>query len=102
MLYYSTVMQAVTKEDVLSCAKLAVLNPDGKEIEPLRADMEQLLACAQKLDCIAVGAELPSPNDFDPKLHRREDIAMPSLTQSEALANAPDQCNGYFVVPKIM
>ncbi|MDR0498328.1 MAG: Asp-tRNA(Asn)/Glu-tRNA(Gln) amidotransferase subunit GatC [Holophagales bacterium] len=92
----------VTREDVLHCAKLAALRLEESEIEPLREDMEQLLSFAKRLDVLDLGNAEPVMHAIEPQLRRREDAEAPGLTQSEALANAPDQDRGYFVVPKIL
>jgi aspartyl-tRNA(Asn)/glutamyl-tRNA(Gln) amidotransferase subunit C len=93
-------MQKVTKEDVLHCAKLAALNLEEKEIEPLRKDMEQLLSFAKRLGDLDFRGTEPAMHVVEPPLRRRGDVAMPSLAQAEALANAPSQDQGCFVVPK--
>jgi aspartyl-tRNA(Asn)/glutamyl-tRNA(Gln) amidotransferase subunit C len=95
-------MQKVTKEDVLQCAKLAALNLEEEEIEPLRKDMEQLLSFAKRLGDLDFGVAEPEMHLAEPQLRRRGDVAMPSLAQAEALANAPSQDRGCFVVPKIL
>jgi aspartyl-tRNA(Asn)/glutamyl-tRNA(Gln) amidotransferase subunit C len=95
-------MQIVTKKDVLHCAKLAALNLEEHEIEPLRKDMEQLLSFAKRLDSLDFGDAEPAMHIVEPQLRRREDVALPGLTQTEALANAPEQDRGCFVVPKVL
>jgi aspartyl-tRNA(Asn)/glutamyl-tRNA(Gln) amidotransferase subunit C len=95
-------MQKVTKEDVLHCAKLAALDLEEAEIEPLRRDMEQLLSFAKRLDDLDFGGAEPAMHLVEPPLRRRGDVAMPSLAQAEALANAPSQVRGCFAVPKIL
>ncbi|MDR2697928.1 MAG: Asp-tRNA(Asn)/Glu-tRNA(Gln) amidotransferase subunit GatC [Holophagales bacterium] len=92
----------VTREDVLHCARLAALSLEESEIEPLRKDMEQLLSFAKRLDELDLGGSEPVMHTVEPRLRRREDVAVPGLTQSEALANAPEQDRGCFVVPKIL
>jgi aspartyl-tRNA(Asn)/glutamyl-tRNA(Gln) amidotransferase subunit C len=95
-------MQIVSREDVLHCAKLAALNLEEAEIEPLRRDMEQLLSFAKRLGELDLCDAEPAMHLVEPPLRRRKDIAEPSLTQSEALANAPEHDGGCFVVPKVL
>jgi len=95
-------MQTVTREDVLHCAKLAALNLKETEIEPLRDDMEQLLSFARRLDELDLDGAEPAMHLVEPQLRRREDAVKPGLTQAEALANAPEQAHGCFVVPKVL
>jgi len=92
----------VTREDVLHCAKLAALRLEESEIEPLRKDMEQLLSFAKRLDELDLSGSEPVMHTVEPRLRLREDIAVPGLTQCEALANAPDQDRACFVLPKFL
>ncbi len=92
----------VTREDVLRCAQLTCLKLEEVEIEPMRKAMAQLLSHAESLDRLQLdGVELTTHGQLLPLL-RREDIARESLTQAQALANAPEHERGHFVVPKVM
>ncbi|HZU52838.1 MAG TPA: Asp-tRNA(Asn)/Glu-tRNA(Gln) amidotransferase subunit GatC [Holophagaceae bacterium] len=92
----------VTREDVLHCAKLARLSLREDEIEPLRSSMAQLLSRAEKLDALPLDGIEPMLHALAVPLPRREDEVAPSLTQEQALANAPVQSHGHFVVPKVL
>ena len=92
----------VTREDVLHCAKLARLSLRDEEVEPLRQAMAQLLTRAEKLDALPLEDVPPMLHALALALPRREDEAGASFTQEEALANAPAQSHGHFVVPKVL
>ncbi len=92
----------VTRDDVLRCAKLARLSLHEEEIEPLRRAMAQLLTRAEKLDALPLDDLEPMLHALDLPLPRREDEPVPSLSQEEALANAPVHSHGHFVVPKVL
>ena len=92
----------VTREEVLRCAKLAHLSLREDEIEPMRRAMEQLLTQAKRLDELDLEGVEPMALALDIPLPRRPDEVRPSLTQAEALANAPAQDRGHFVVPKVL
>lgn len=92
----------VTREDVLHCARLAHLSLDESELEPLRRDMEQLLTHAERLSQLDLEGVEPLLHPLVEACPRREDIPAPGLSQTEALANAPDQERGQFRVPKIL
>jgi len=80
---------------------LAGLKLSPEEREKLRADLEKILAYFQKLQEIPTEGLPPfSPlpgvvNAF------REDEPAPSLPQEEALKNAPETEDGFFVVPPL-
>lgn len=92
----------VTREDVLRCAALTRLSLAEEEIEPLRADMEQLLSHAQSLDALPLEGVEPCVHGLDLVLPRRPDIPRDGLTQAEALANAPETDQGCFQVPRVL
>ncbi len=92
----------VTREDVLRCARLAHLSLQDDEVEPMRRAMEQLLTQAKRLDELNLEGIEPMAHALDLALPRREDEVRPSLTQAQALANAPAQDKGHFVVPKVL
>ena len=90
----------VTREDVLRCAQLARLHLQEAEIEPLREAMERMILQARKLD--ELDLEGVEPYALATPLPRREDEVRPSLTQDEALANAPEVVDHHFHVPKVL
>lgn len=91
----------VTREDVLRCAALAQLSLREDEIEPLREAMTRMLAHAASLDDLSLDEVEPRLAALERPLPRREDVAGASFTQAQALANAPEQDRGHFVVPKV-
>ncbi len=93
---------SISRDDVVHVAKLARLGLSEDEIVTFA---EQLSAVVGYVDQIAK-LDL---NDVPPTAHPveltnvfREDIVKPSLSQAEVLANAPEQEDGAFVVPKIV
>jgi len=92
----------VTREDVLRCAKLADLSLQEEEIEPMRQAMTQLLTQAERLNELPLDDVEPTTQGLPIPLPRRADEARPWFTQAEALANAPEQAQGHFVVPKVL
>lgn len=93
---------SVTLEDVRKVAQLARLRFDVGEEERLVADLNQMLdyaAALEKLDTTDVAPTshvLPVCNVF------REDAPVASLSQAEALSNAPSSGYGHFRVPKVI
>ncbi len=92
----------VTREDVLRCAALAHLSLRDDEIEPMRDAMARMLTHAASLDELALEQVEPMLAGLGRALPRREDVPHDAFTQAQALANAPEQDRGYFVVPKIL
>ncbi|HOD32088.1 MAG: Glutamyl-tRNA(Gln) amidotransferase subunit C [Acidobacteria bacterium ADurb.Bin340] len=92
----------VTRDDVLRCARLTGLNLQEAEIEPLRRDMERLLTHAQSLQELDLEGVPPLLHPHVQACPRRPDVVEPSLTQAQALADAPDQDRGCFRVPRAL
>jgi aspartyl-tRNA(Asn)/glutamyl-tRNA(Gln) amidotransferase subunit C len=92
----------VTREDVLRCAALAHLSLQEDEIEPMREAMARMLSHAASLDDLALEQVEPMPAGLDRPLPLREEAPHDTFTQAQALANAPEQDRGHFVVPRVM
>ena len=92
----------VTREDVLRCATLAHLSLREEEIEPMRLAMARMLTHAASLDELPLDEVEPMFQTLAHPLPRREDEPRDTFTQTEALANAPEQDRGHFVVPKVL
>lgn len=92
----------VTREDVLRCATLAHLSLREEEIEPMRLAMARMLTHAASLDDLPLDDVEPMFQALAHPLPRREDVPRDMFTQAQALANAPKQDLGHFVVPKVL
>jgi len=92
----------VTRDDVLRCARLTDLSLQEEEIEPLREAMTRLLNQAERLNELPLEGVEPTTHGLPLPLARRPDEARPWFTQDEALANAPQQDQGHFAVPKVL
>jgi aspartyl-tRNA(Asn)/glutamyl-tRNA(Gln) amidotransferase subunit C len=92
----------VSREDVLRCAALAHLSLREEEVEPMREAMERMLTHAASLDELPLDEVKPMVAGLGRPLPRRADEPRDTFTQAEALANAPAQDRGYFMVPKVL
>lgn len=88
--------------DVTYVAELARLNLTAEETALFQTQLAEVLEHAARLQELDLGAveaaahALPAANVF------REDEPRPSLTQEEALRNAPRAANGLFIVPRVI
>lgn len=92
----------LSKEEVEHVAWLARLELTEHEKEQLTHHLNQLMVHFDKL------RELDT-TDIEPTSHSilvqnvfRDDIARDSMSTEEALSNAPEEENGYFVVPQVV
>ena len=94
--------EKIDEPQVRKVAKLARLELNEAEIAEFTGQLSAILEYVEKMN------ELDT-DDVEPLAHclpvhnvLREDIPRPSLTNDQALANAPDSEDEYFKVPKIL
>ena len=95
----------ITDEEVRRVAALASLALRDEEIERMAKDLDNILSHIDKLNELDTsGVEPMSQVLFDAgeTATLREDRERPSLTNAEALANAPVSGGGYYKVPKVI
>ncbi|MBK27990.1 MAG: Asp-tRNA(Asn)/Glu-tRNA(Gln) amidotransferase GatCAB subunit C [Verrucomicrobiales bacterium] len=88
--------------DIKYVANLARITLTPDQEARLGAQLDDILGYVKKLEELDV-------SDVDPMAHAvplynvmRADEVKPSISNDEALANAPKKANGLFVVPKIV
>ena len=87
--------------DVTYVADLARLRLSPEEIATFQKQLGDVLGYVSQLQEVDV-SHVSLLGDADLKNRLRADEIQPSLTPTEALANAPKQDNNLFVVPKMV
>jgi len=87
----------ITKRDVEQIARLACIELDKEDMQAFTIQFNAILEYFEELEDIE--AELTEQEEGNVL---RADEVVPSLTQQEALANAPRVDNGYFKGPRIL
>lgn len=95
-------MGKITIEQVEHVANLARLRFNEEEKQRLAEQLGKILEYIEQLNKLNTDDVPPTSHVIPVKNVVREDIVKPSLTQEEALANAPSPVNGLFEVPKII
>jgi len=93
---------AVTREDVLHVAVLARLEVSPDQVEAFQRELDAILAHFEKLNELDTSNVPPTSHALSLVNVFRNDVVRPSLTQEEALANAPLKAYGHFRVPKVI
>jgi aspartyl-tRNA(Asn)/glutamyl-tRNA(Gln) amidotransferase subunit C len=93
---------AVTREDVLHVAALARLEVSPDQVEAFQRELDAILAHFEKLNELDTSNVPPTSHALSLVNVFRNDVVRPSLTQEEALANAPVKAYGHFRVPKVI
>lgn len=83
-------------------AKLAKLEFGPEEKSAIRTDLERMLDFAEQLNEVDTEGTAPLIHVNPEKNIFRPDEVSESLTQAEALKNAPDHDSYYFKVPKVV
>jgi aspartyl-tRNA(Asn)/glutamyl-tRNA(Gln) amidotransferase subunit C len=88
--------------DVRYVAHLARLALSPEEEQKIGAQLGKVLGYIEKLKEVDVTGVEPTAHAFPLVNVTRPDETRPSLTNEEALCNAPAKANGLFIVPKIV
>jgi len=91
-----------TDLDVKYIAHLARLSLTPEEEQKIGAQLGNILGYIEKLKEVDVTRVEPTAHAFPLVNVTRPDETRPSLSNEEALMNAPAKANGLFIVPKIV
>jgi aspartyl-tRNA(Asn)/glutamyl-tRNA(Gln) amidotransferase subunit C len=92
----------LTREDVQHVAHLARLTLTDDEVETYRGQLSAILQHAAVLEQLDTESIDPTASVLPLRNVMRDDKPGTSLSQSEALANAPAQQEGFFKVKSIL
>jgi len=92
----------LTREDIAQIALLARLELAEEEIDRLTGHMNQIMAYFTELQELDTEDVEPTSHVIPIENVFREDRARPSLPTSDIVANAPEEQDGCFVVPRIV
>lgn len=92
----------ITSEEVKHVAHLAKLNLSEEELVKMTGQLDNILSYVDKLDELDTTGIKPTTHVFSVSNAFREDVVVESLSQDEAVANAPQQNGESFIVPKII
>jgi aspartyl-tRNA(Asn)/glutamyl-tRNA(Gln) amidotransferase subunit C len=88
--------------DVKYVAHLARLSLTPEEAQKIGAQLGNILGYIEKLKEVDVSGVEPTAHAFPLVNVTRPDEVRPSISNEDALRNAPAQANGLFIVPKIV
>lgn len=94
-------MAKLAKSDVKHIARLARLGLTEAEVKRFQRQLSAIISYVGQLNEVNTQKVEPISQVTGLENVTREDIAQPSITQEEALSNAPAQHNGFFKVKPI-
>jgi len=95
-------MAKITREQVEQVARLGRLAVSEAERETMTAQLDAILGYMDTLNALDTSRIEPTTTVIPMTSVMRDDAVQPSLSQEEALANAPDRDDVYFRVPRII
>lgn len=95
-------MSTISRDEVARLAKLARLALTDSELDSFAGQLDAILGYVGKIQAVDVSGVAPTGNPLKSENVTRPDVVAPSLTQQQALAEAPSADEGRFVVPQIL
>lgn len=92
----------LSKDEVEKVAWLARLELSEEEKERLTGHLNGIMGHFEELQRLDTSGVDPTSHSIPMSNVFREDAAGPSFTQEEAVSNAPDTRDFYFVVPQVV
>ncbi len=93
---------AISIKDVEYVAGLAKLELSEKEKKKFQKELDNIIKYIDQLKEVNTEGIPPTSRVIPMENVLREDEVLKSLSQDEALANAPEKEDGYFKVPKVI
>lgn len=95
-------MSAISRDDVAHLAELAHIAMGDEELARMAGELDAIVDAIASVSEVA-GEDVPATSHPIPLTNVfRDDVVGPTLTQQEALQNAPDAEHGQFKVPAIL
>ena len=91
----------ISREEVAHVARLARLHFDEGELARLQGELSTIMDYVQQIGRLDLAGVPPTAHAVAVQNVFRPDVPRPSLSQEEALANAPAVEAGHFAVPRI-
>jgi len=92
----------ITSEIVDHIAHLSRLEFEGESKKAIMEDMERIVTFMEKLQEVDTGNVEPLIFMTKEINHLREDVPQVTVSQKEALKNAPKADSDYFRIPKVL
>jgi aspartyl-tRNA(Asn)/glutamyl-tRNA(Gln) amidotransferase subunit C len=93
---------AIDRAAVDHVARLARLDLSDDERARMQSELNHILDHAEKIQALELDGVEPTAHAVPITNALRPDEVVPSLTQAEAIANAPEVEDGRFKVPRII
>ncbi len=92
----------ISKKDVINTAELARLEFSDEQVEKFTSQLGNILEYIEDLNELDTKKIKPTSYGLEISTPLREDEVNQTITVEEALQNAPQSEDGFFVVPKVI
>lgn len=93
---------SLDKDTVARIAHLARIRMDAAQLEPMTAELGQILDWVEQLGEVDTDGVAPMTSVAPHTLRRRLDHVTDGKIPQKVLANAPEESSGFFAVPKVV
>ncbi|OBI71282.1 Asp-tRNA(Asn)/Glu-tRNA(Gln) amidotransferase subunit GatC [Mycobacterium sp. E740] len=95
-------MSQISRDEVAHLARLARLALTEDELDSYAGQLDAIIGYVSQIQSVDVTGVAPTGNPLTDVNIFRPDAVEPSLTQDEALEEAPKSAEGRFAVPRIL
>lgn len=92
----------ISAEEIKKIALLSRLEVRDDQMEMVGKQLNDILSYMDLLNQVDVTGVKPTAHAVSMSNVMRDDVPQPSIANEKALQNAPEQEEGYFVVPKVI
>lgn len=93
---------SMDKETVAKVARLSALEMEDAQLEQLAPQLAGIIKWVEQLSEVNTDTVEPLANVANSDLFLREDEVNDGACAEKVLANAPEETQGFFVVPKVV
>ncbi len=93
---------SMDKQTVQKVARLSSIEMGEAELEKMAPQLSNILGFVEQLSEVDTDGVEPLANVVDIELKLREDVVNDGGCADKVLANAPEETQGFFVVPKVV
>ena len=102
MTFFAKKCTSLNQETIKNLSTLARLRLPAEREEKILADLQSILDWVEQLKEVNIDGIEPLVSVTDGTTPMREDIVTDGGLQTELMANAPEQVQGFYVVPKVV
>ena len=93
---------SVDRDTVAKIAKLARIRIEAEQMEPLAAELSNILGWIEQLNELDTDGVAPMTSVVEVEAPLRKDAVTDGDCRDRVLANAPEAADGFFLVPKVV